>query len=463
MKSIRSFLVITVLSTFGVVTLVAMGWGYLESRHEVGELFDAQLAQFARILDNTVDIENTTAAVPVVISTRLPKLIEQQAEIDDDEATPQGHKYERKIAFQIWAGANQLIAHSSNTITTPFAPLTPGFSTRKSEKSLWRIFVLPRQNYDQWIIVAERDDIRNELSEKFALQAIIPVLLSSPILIFLIWFVIRSGLSPLRQITQQLERRKASDLQPIKIKPVPEELETLVSAINELFNRVENSFEREKQFTSNAAHELRTPLAAMKIQLENALIANEGNPAALKNVLTGLDRMNHIVEQLLLLARLGPDSQTQNYSALNLYAAARNVIADQADLALAKNQDISLVGDKDIELYTSATAVDIILRNLVTNAILYTQDHGKIIIEVDQDEKGSFLRVSDNGPGVPDAVKSRLFDRFYRVGQDSHASGAVGSGLGLTIVDQLIKIHNASISIENPQIGTGLVATVRFN
>jgi two-component system sensor histidine kinase QseC len=465
MRSIRSTLVVTVLSTCALVTSIALGWGFIESRHEVEELFDAQLAQYARILDSTINLDNFEPPHPVIISTSLPGMRKNGEDMDDNnEATPQGHKYERKIAFQIWQDNDRLLAHSSNTITIPFAPLTSGFSDQESGKHLWRVFVLPRQNQDHWIIVSERDDIRSELAEKFAIQAIIPVLLFSPILIALIWFVIGAGLSPLRQITQQLERRKADDLEPIAIKPVPDELGTLLSAMNELFKRVAESFDREKEFTANAAHELRTPIAAMRIQLENALIDNRDNEKkALKKVLTGLDRMTRIVEQLLLLARMEPANKAENTRAVNLYELAREVVAEQAEMAVSKSQDISLTGNKHIELNLNPVASTIILRNLVSNAIHYTQQAGEIRIEVNTNSQGDFIRVSDNGPGVPGAALSKLFDRFYRHDNDRHGSGVDGSGLGLTIVKELAQRHGATITIENAQPGPGLIATVHFN
>lgn len=457
--SIRRYLLVSLsLTVLGVMAIATVA-GYLGARHEADELFDAQLAQYARSVIALLQ-EHDSDGTP---------LIARESNVTAHHARNQpGHAYEAKVAFEVWDRDGRRIAYSESFPNMHLPKMTAGYHDVWWQDQLWRLFMLHDETNGRWIISGERGDIRGELAEEIAWQSILPVLIAAPLAALLIWLIIGAGLKPLRWLAAQFALREASDLAPIPLEHLPSELEQLTISANDLLRRLAGSFERERRFASDAAHELRTPLAALLVHLENAI--EEATPASrdsLQATRANAKRLQHMVEQLLALARSTPDQYLAQFERVDLAVMAREVMAELKPLVTAKDHrvDLDVRGNCNIEGDPDWLAM--LLRNLLINAINYTPSGGAIHVRVRRADNAVTgqkieLSVCDNGPGIPEAQRVRVFDRFYRVGGDRHHSKVAGSGLGLAIVRHIVELHRADIELSDPPQGSGLCAVVSF-
>lgn len=287
------------------------------------------------------------------------------------------------------------------------------------------------------------------------------MLLVLPLSGLLIWLIIGKGLNSIKVVTNEVAHRAPTRLEPVDIEAVPVEIKPLVDALNHLFLRLQEAFEREKRFAGDAAHELRTPLAALKTQTQVALKTADitEQRKILQRVVVGVDRCAHVVQQLLILSRLVPEaSELEDTTKFDLSKLAAEIIAQIGHIALEKDLDIELIAEKSALIVGNPTAIGILIRNLVDNAIRYTPEGGAIDVLVENKPRGVLLAVIDNGPGIPEELHERVFERFYRI--LGHKSP--GSGLGLAIVQQIAALHNAKVSIGAPDSGQGLKVEVFF-
>jgi two-component system sensor histidine kinase QseC len=431
---------------------------YMDARYEVQELFDAQLAESARIIQAQllfVMRSNTKDEIQRLLEDQ-PFLLEAHTDQNGngDEISPYGHEYEHKIAFQLWNNKSQLILRSPSAPTTALSelaldPATRGYSNEKIAGNNWRVFSLWDFNNEYLVQVGEKYDIRNELIHKISTRLIRPSLISLPILAFLIWFGIGRGLAPLKKVTTEVARREPGFLEPINIGPVPKEIRPLATALNDLLQRLAQALEMERRFTDDAAHELRTPLAALKTQAQVALRATEEQERkkALHQIIKGVDRASHLLQQMLTLARLHSSDEELVTETVPLYKFAADIVAQLAPLALSKHIALALEGDESASLEVNSISLELLLRNLIGNAVN---------IQTRNDE--TFLTVTDSGPGIDPELLERVFDRFFRIpGQP-----ASGCGLGLTIARQSVELLNAELELKNRTDGPGLIAEVRF-
>jgi two-component system OmpR family sensor kinase len=248
---------------------------------------------------------------------------------------------------------------------------------------------------------------------------------------------------------------------PLADRDVPEELQPLAASINGLLARLSDALAAQRRFTADAAHELRTPLAALKLQLDLARrngAASGGGQAALDDLEAGVARASHVVEQLLTLARVEPEAMARARTQCDLAALARDAVVARAGLAAAKSIDLGLVRADAAIVDGEAANLAILLSNLLDNALRYTPRGGRIDVAVEQADDGATLAVADTGPGIPADERARVFDRFVR-GRDVHEPG---SGLGLSIVKRIADAHHATVTLDAPAEGSGLVVRVRF-
>lgn len=309
------------------------------------------------------------------------------------------------------------------------------------------------------------DYILFEMDVRFRKEAIIiamAIVIIFPILGFIAFFLVQKALSSLTKIMKEVADRKTSYLEPVELSNVPKEVKPLVEEINKLLFRLKQGFEREKRFAADAAHELRTPLAALKTQAQVALKAKdmEIRQSALQHVIEGVDRSTHLVQQLLTFSRLMTQTETiMEMSEISLHKLAVDVIANMAPQSIDKQVDIELLPENEKNIIKGNTkALNILITNLVDNAIRYSSPKDAIFVSVEKKEKQVILKVSDNGKGIPEELRDRLFERFFRVlGNDTS-----GSGLGFAIIEQVAKLHKAEIKIATPSSGKGLEVSIIF-
>ncbi|AHE67513.1 signal transduction histidine kinase [Legionella oakridgensis ATCC 33761 = DSM 21215] len=339
---------------------------------------------------------------------------------------------------------------------------TDGFNDKVLDQQKWRVFTTYNDKAGVRTVLGERYDTRNELGQRIAQDDLYIMLLTFPLSGLLIWIIIGRGLDSLDRVAQEVANRAPNHLEPVSIKEVPEEIKPVIDELNKLFYRLKQGFEREKRFAADAAHELRTPLAALKTQAQVALNTNniDEKNIALQKLIASVNRSTHIVQQLLTMSKLVPEAETINdLDEVNMAKVARDVLAMLAPTAVEKQIELELEHDEQMPNFIgNPTAISILIRNLVDNAIRYSRECGQVIVRVYQEQNEAVLEVRDNGPGIPAELQSRVFERFFRV----LGNKSTGSGLGLAIVQQICALHNGRVTLESPKEGTGLIVKVYF-
>tara|TARA_B100001093_G_C26843265_1_gene1021592 strand:- start:1176 stop:2534 length:1359 start_codon:yes stop_codon:yes gene_type:complete len=364
------------------------------------------------------------------------------------------------IEFQIW-DKNVLILHSKNMPQSPLIAHKTGFSNIWENDQTWRVYTHKNQNSGITVVTAEHGDYRQHLENQLTRDSIFIMLATYPFLGILIWAIIGKGLRSLQSVTSELKHRDRNYLEPVDLKPLPTEVEPLIDELNSLFYRLKEAFNRHERFTSDAAHELRTPLAALSTQIQVALRADtpEARNKSLLKVLGGVNRCTHLIQQLLTLSRMAPEAGIQNPSPVKLSRQASDVAAMLAPEAITKNIDLELLApNSDATIIGNPTAINILIRNLVDNAIRYTPVDSFVKIDIKETSSNVILQVIDNGPGIPQNLRERVFERFYRM----IGNKASGTGLGLGIVLQITKLHKATIELLEPKDHSGLEVKITF-
>jgi two-component system sensor histidine kinase QseC len=441
-SSIRRFLVVVLLATITLINFLAALHGYRTSMAEAELLFDAQLVDIAEVLAVTA---SGPAAGTELISTMAPNGSMQ------------------RIAFQVWRGG--VLESSSGVggadLAESIAPLSEGYADVNFGGYRWRAYSRYVTTGDRWLIVAQRADVRFTLAESVILESILPIILGLPLVGLLIWVIVGRGLNPLRDLASEMGNKRSDDLSPVTNSEPPQELAVLIDSINGLLGRLDAAFEREKRFAADAAHELRTPISVLKVQLHNLLRDVDGDATQLRSLQAAVERMGHSVEQVLMLYRTTPDQFAASLVQLDLASLARQVIAALYPQLEAKHQQIELLADR-APMQGDAFAIQTLLTNLIENASKYSGENGEIRVVVGRTNAGIKLTVEDSGPGIPADQYDKVFQRFYRVGSDRHNSGVPGTGIGLAIVQHIAEIHGATISLGGSVFATGLAVNVEF-
>jgi len=429
-KSIRFYLVVALLSTVALGNFVAAVYGYRSSMVETEVLLDLQLNDAATL-----------------IGTMRPK------------GRPVVESPSSRLAFQVWTQSGDLVQRSENAGATPITVFEEGYRDGNFGGYRWRLLSRFDEQQGRWILVGERIDIRTDLADKLVLSAVMPVVVTLPVIALIVWFVVGNGLSLLKKLERELRSKRADDLSPLTTSDPPVELVPVVDAINDLLKRLNNSVLRERRFSADAAHELRTPLSAIKVHVHNLRDEYPENTEALNVLDRDIGRLSHLIDQILLLYRTTPESYQANMQDLDLYALAQTVIGDLYAEIDDKQQSISLGGTPET-VTGDRDSLIILLNNLILNASKYSPEGASIMVRVDRTELGICLSVEDTGPGIPLAEIGRVFDRFYRVGGDRHSSSVEGCGLGLSIVKHIADLHHANLVLENRAEGPGLAVNV---
>lgn len=462
-SSIRKFLLINLLLAITITTtLTAIGNYYLDQK-DIQEHLDTLMAisalSYQALLGDDLH-QRPLLKIQDTLET-IPQKVESYYQSPPLDEEPPEH-YLDKFNFQVWTDGGRLLLHSSNAPKIPLTADTDGFSDKLIGNQKWRVFTTYNPKAGIRTVLAERYDTRNELGHRIAQDDLYIMLLTFPLSGLLIWIIIGRGLDSLDRVAQEVANRAPSHLEPVNIKEVPQEIKPVIDELNKLFFRLKEGFEREKRFAADAAHELRTPLAALKAQAQVALNTNDlqEKNLALQKLIGSVNRSTHIVQQLLTMSSLVHEAANiADIDEVNLARITREVLAMLAPAAIEKQIELAFEPDDKTPCFTgNPTAISILIRNVVDNAIRYCIKGGQVVVKVYHQQHEAILEVSDNGPGIPSELQSRVFERFFRVlGNESP-----GSGLGLAIVQQIAALHNGRIQLESPIVGTGLIVKVFF-
>jgi two-component system sensor histidine kinase QseC len=423
-----------------------------DSNHEIAEVYDAQLAQNARLLQGVMRMPMAGKEHADLYQAFNQALSEAEPRVD-------GHPYETKIAFQVWNPRSEVLVHTASAPSFDTPPRTPGFSDVVDLSNRhWRAFLLEDKQNGLRIWVGERDDVRSDLVDRIVRHTLWPNILGSLMLAAMIWLAIGWGLKPLVNMAATLRARQPGSLDPLQLTPLPTELEPMQAALNRMLAQIQEVMGRERRFIADAAHEMRTPLAVLRVHAQNLMEAGseEDRRASLEHLIAGVDRTSRLVNQLLTMARIEPQEGTQTPAPIDLAATVRDSLVQLTPWLLSK--DLELVFDVAADLgpvRVDPAAIDIALNNLVTNAANFSPLHGVITVRLSKKDNRYELSVEDEGPGINEEDRERLFERFYSRGNDQ------GAGLGLTIVQAIADRLGGQVRLEN-RTPTGLCATLEI-
>ncbi len=420
MLSIRGKLVFFLVSALVIAGVVASVATYYSTRTEFSALFDAQLKH---------------SALELAESGRL----------DVSCVNLIGQAPEQQITLQVYdAAVNRLFVDRHSTPLT--IAETPGFSEFTDDSGrVWRQFAAAVGT--RIVQAAQPLEVRNRLAASAALRILQPVLLLIAFLAIAIWFVIVQVLQPLNKTARAVSKKSPSSLTPLETKGLPFELKSLVDAINHLMQRLGDSLTAQQRFASDAAHELRTPLAGIKLQAQLLSRAKTDDDRAkyAGRLQQGVSRATRLVEQLLTIARLDPDASKKPMAEAHLADIVKSVAEDLAPIAETKHITLTANAPDPVTALGLPDALRLMIANLSDNAIRYTPEGGRIEIGLKEDSGVAVITVTDNGPGIAPEERQRVFERFYR----ALGTKVQGTGLGLAIVQRIVAIHDAEIRIED--------------
>jgi two-component system sensor histidine kinase QseC len=431
-KSIRLYLILSLLAAVTLGNFVAAVYGYKSSMAEAEELLDNQLLDAAALIQT---MRPGTRRVSETPSDRL--------------------------AFQIWTADRKLVQRSANSGLEPITELIEGYRDENFEGYRWRVLSRYDGQSGLWLLVAERIDIRIDLADQIILRALLPIVVSLPLIAAIVWLVVGNGLSLIGKLADELGKKRGDDLSRIGTANPPVELTPVVDAVNGLLHRLDESIKRERRFSSDAAHELRTPISALKVHVHNLKQHLPDHDEDLQALDRDLGRLNHLIEQIMVLYRTEPEHYQASMQEINLRDLAQSVIAELYPDVDAKGQVISLEGTSQT-ITGDEASLRIMLTNLIQNASKYSPKGASVTVSVDKEDLGIWLGVKDTGPGIPLTEIKQVFDRFRRVGGDRHNSSVDGCGLGLSIVKHIASLHQANISLQNNEDGPGLTVSIFF-
>ncbi|WP_420874379.1 sensor histidine kinase [Burkholderia arboris] len=365
------------------------------------------------------------------------------------------------VLLQVWR--NGTLVYSTDRDSKLPPPEQKGIASVDVGGQPWRTYVTERGGTT--IRLAQARHARWEAIAGIAVHLLWPVFSMLPLLAIGLWFGIGAGLRPLRTIASGLKRRNANNLEPVDVASMPNEVRPLAEAINDLLTRLDRSFTLQRHFIADAAHELRTPIMGLSIQsqlLRRAATADE-REHILAQIHAGTTRLGHLAEQLLTLARLEPDAQAAASASapVDLAALCRSVVSDRARVADAHRIDLGAIVSAPVMAAGNADTLRVLLNNLVDNAIRYAGEGARIDVSARLDGTTPVLEVADDGPGIPEAERTDVWERFYR-GEGAQAVTSSGSGLGLSIVKRIAEQHRATVALGTTHGGHGLTVTVRF-
>jgi len=423
-RSLQTRVVALVLAGVCTLWLIAAIMIWFDGRHELDELLDSHLAQAATLL------------VAQASDGELEHQYEEAAKLT---------RFDRRVAFQMWH-EDRLQWRSANAPTTPMMQQDRGFASTSIDGKQWRVFATRGKDSDVQLFVGEQLDARADILTALLRGMLLPLAVGLPLLALVVWLAVFRGLQPLRALRTQLRQRAPAELTAIGLPGAPEEVESLTTALNDLFARIGSLIENERRFTQDAAHELRTPIAAIRAQAQVAASATAPADvqAALQKTLRGCDRASHLVDQLLQLARLdGAQQPSQQQPRFDLARVVERVLAPLLDDAAAKRIALEVDVPNHCAMAGDEALIGILFRNLCDNALRYAPAEGQVRFRVADGTTTLQVSIEDSGHGMTTAQIARLGERFYRVA----GNDAEGSGLGWSIIRRIAAVTGARLDI----------------
>jgi two-component system OmpR family sensor kinase len=433
--SLRGRLLWFLLAAITIAAVAQASIAYRTALRDADQIFDYHMQQMALSLRSSAPLSNMQARAG----------IDADAENND-------------LVVQVWTPDGVQVFRSVSRARLPQRAVL-GFSNVSANGTTYRIFSV--QTSTQTVQVAQDMAVRRNMAGSLALRTVGPIAVLMPILMLVVWWVVSGSLEPVSRVRSQVAARQADDLSPVSEAGLPDEVRPLVHELNLLFGRVKTAFDAQQNFVADAAHELRTPLAALKLQalsLERADNAEARN-VAVARLTAGIERATRLVEQLLVLARQEATAAGgAKVHAVELADVARRAVGDMAAVAQAKRVDLGVHHADQAKADGHPDALNILMRNLIDNALKYTPAGGTVDVEVRTTAGGAMLSVEDSGPGIPAEERERVFDRFYRIA----GSEASGSGLGLAITKAIAERHGATLTLgQSARLG-GLSVKIDF-
>ena len=455
--SIRSRLIGSLLIALFLILGYTAFSSYSVTRHEADEVFGARLATSARIVEALVanQVSKATLVSPIII--RLPHELEG---LPNAEQSDLGHQYEAKIAFQVWREDGLLLVRSVSAPDTPLGEMRQGFSERQVAGHDWHIFTL--RSGDVWVQVGEQGSIRDELTHDIASAVMMPLVIGSLALLLVANLVVRFGLNPLTALADGIGKRSRESLTEIRIDDVPKEMAPVIKALNALLAKIKETLQRERRFTDAAAHELRTPLAALKVHADNLVRAETEaqRQRATGNLIKGLDRSLRLANQMLALSRSHADIDPAARQRIDLRDVLCDVIGQQEQLMSSRQQTIAATGLESGPAWVLGDELKLhqLFRNLFDNASRYGNAGSTIVVELALESSGLRFSIANDGPVIPADMREKVFEPYTRLAGQS----VEGNGLGLAIALEVAQQHGARISLDARPSGDGTVVTVVF-
>ncbi|MFZ5959874.1 ATP-binding protein [Pseudomonas knackmussii] len=430
--------------------LLAGALTYHLASRQVDRLYDEDMIDFGEAALRLVDVadDHLTGQGRNDLIARSRKAIEDLPLVRRESA----------LGYAIWYNGQQLFATSG--LPRGVESLGSGYSDLDQDGVHWRVLQLSTRDQSTRIWIVENLHHRSHTLHLLLLSSLFPLLLALPLLALLVWLGVSSGLAPLRGLATQLHQRGARSLQPLALSRAPVEVHSLVNALNLLLERLGSAMEAERRLTSDAAHEIRTPLASLRTHAQVALRSSDPTVLAhgLRQVSQSVERITALMEQILLLARLDNEELHETFIRVDLGQLSEETIAELAPQAIAKNIELTLESQGGTVLGVPVW-LGIMLGNLVGNALRYTPEGGQVEITLERHGQWVELWVRDSGPGVAASEQAAIFTRFYR---SPGVSGSSGSGLGLPIVKRVVEIHQGRISLHPGLGGAGLGVRVEL-
>ena len=416
-----------------LAALLAGGFAFYDSYRSTNKLQDDLLRQIAAHIDPNRLPENTKSQRDAHIRIQTPAGDRARAHDDDDD-------------------------DDDDHITLP-ANLPEGLHTFQEPDGddTYRAYI--RHTPQGPVAVLQENDFREDMAEHAAWNSAMPLILLAPLSILLTIFIVRRTMQPVHRLSQSLEARRSSDLAPLSTENIPNEIRGFIQAINRLLERTHQAMQQQQRFIADAAHELRSPMTALSLQAERLAANSLPEPAAgqLASLLQGIHRNRRLLEQLLSLSRAQAPEAQRPQERLSSQDLFRSVIEDLLPLAEAKEQDLGVSSPANPVFHANEADLYTLVKTLADNAIRYTPPGSQIDLSAEETPGHIIFRIEDNGPGIPPAERSRVFDPFYRI----LGSGQEGTGLGLSIARTIAERHGGRIELaQSPHHPSGLLVSV---